>query len=146
MELITLGIGYIVNTFAKNKEVHSVVDDFVTESAKWVRSWFVKNDQEPLIQKLEEEPESEEVKAELSDAIGGMVQDDQFKAELKKWVVECKKPIPSMKNVLEDIEIEVKGHINIGDKGGSDQVYNKKNVVKTGKIKGGGDFNLGDMR
>ena len=49
-------------------------------------------------------------------------------------------------NVSADIEIEVKGHINIGDKGGSDQVYNKKNVVKTGKIKGGGDFNLGDMR
>jgi hypothetical protein len=145
MELITLGIGYIVNTFAKNKEVHSVFDDFVTESAKWVRSWFRKNDLGPLIQKLEEKPESEDVKAGLSSAMGGMVQDDKFKAELKKWVDECKKPIPSMKNVLEDIEIDVKGHINIGDKSGSDQVYDKKNVVKAGKIKGGGDFNLGDM-
>lgn len=144
MELITLGIGYIVNTFAKNKEVQSAVDDFVTGSVKMVRSWFVKNDQESLIQKLEEAPESEEVNEQLNVAMAEMVKDDQFKKTLESWVDECKKPYPSMKNVLEEVNIEVAGHINIGDKNRNDQIYDKKNVVINSTFKGGGDFVLGD--
>ncbi|MCF8368895.1 MAG: hypothetical protein K9G76_07610 [Bacteroidales bacterium] len=144
MELITLGIGFIVNTFAKNKEVHSVVDDFVTQSAKWVRGWFVKNDQEEVIKKLEEQPDSEETKATMNSTMQEMIKDDQFKLELEKWVSECQKPLPSMKNVLENVNIEVAGNINFGDKGGSDQVYDQKNIMRGSNIKGGGDFNFGD--
>ncbi|MBN2175740.1 MAG: hypothetical protein JW731_16540 [Bacteroidales bacterium] len=145
MELITLGIGYIVNTFVKNREVQSAVDDFVTGSVKMIRSWFVKKDKEPIIQKLEKEPESEEVKEQLNIELNEMVKDDQFKKMLESWVDECKKPFPSMKNVLENAQIEVGGHVNIGDKNGSDQVYDKKNVVANSTLKAGGDFSLGDI-
>jgi len=144
MELITLGLGLIVNTCAKNKEVHAAIDDFVTDSVKWVRGWFGKGDNVGLMTKLEEEPESPEVKEELSTAMGEMAKNEQFMKELERWINESTKPNPSMKNVLEDIDIEVEGNIRIGDKEKHDQKYDMKNVIKKGNIKGGGDFVLGD--
>jgi hypothetical protein len=144
MELITMGIGLIVSTCAKNKQVHEAIDDFVSDSVKWVRSWFGKGENLALMQKLEAEPESEEVKTELTTAMGEMAKNEQFMLQLEKWIKESKKPSPSMKNVLEDIDIEVAGNIRIGDAQSSDKQYDMKNVVKKGKFKGGGDFVLGD--
>ena len=84
MELITMGIGLIVSTCAKNKEVHNAIDDFVTDSVKWVRGWFGKGSNTALIQKLEAEPESEAVKEELTTAMGTMASNPQFMKELEK--------------------------------------------------------------
>jgi len=50
----------------------------------------------------------------------------------------------SKKNVAEDVDIEVEGNIAIGDKRDDGKQYDQKNVVKKGKFKGKGDFNLGD--
>ena len=50
-----------------------------------------------------------------------------------------------MKNVLEDVELDIAGQINIGDKDGDGIAHDQKNIVKRSKIKGGGDFNLGDL-
>ena len=97
-----------------------------------------------MVNRLEAEPESPEVQQEINDTMVEMVKDDQFKVELEKWVKECQKPFPTMKNVLEDVNIEVQGNINIGDKSGNEVGYDQKNVVKRGTIVGGGDFNLGD--
>ena len=55
-----------------------------------------------------------------------------------------KKVNPSMKNIAENIDIEIKGNVSIGDKGHNSQKYDQKNVVKKAKIKSGGDFSLGD--
>lgn len=145
MELITMGIGLIVSTCAKNKELHNAVDDFVTDSVKWVRGWFGNGKNTALMQKLEAEPESPEVKKELSKAMDGMAGNEQFMKQLEKWIQESKKPNPSMKNVLKDVDVEVDGNINIGDKGSNDQKYDMKNVVERSKFKASGDFNLGDI-
>ena len=50
----------------------------------------------------------------------------------------------SVKNVVEKTELDIKGQINIGDKGEKKGDFNKKNVIVESKIKGGGDFTLGD--
>jgi len=144
MELITLGIGLIVNTCVKNKEVNAAIDDFVSDSVRWVRGWFGKNNKNALMQKLEDSPESPEVKKELSNAMTEMSKNEQFMKELQRWIAESKKPNPTMKNVLEDINIEVEGNIKIGDKTVTNEKHDMKNVVKKGTIKGGGDFVLGD--
>lgn len=57
---------------------------------------------------------------------------------------ESKISMPSKKNIAEDIDIEIKGNVSIGDKKTDNQKYDHKNVVKKGKIKSGGDFTLGD--
>lgn len=144
MELISLGIGLIVNTCMKNKEVNAAVDDFVSDSVRWVRGWIGKSGKKELAQKLEASPESREVREELTEVMGDMSGNEQFMKELKKWIQESKKPNPSMKNVLEDVDVEVEGNIRIGDKEKGDEKHDMKNVVKRSKLKGGGDFVLGD--
>lgn len=144
MELVSLGIGYIIKVFARNAEVQSTVDDFVTDSVKWVKGWFSKGGQKGVIEKLESSPDSTEISKALSDSVESLFEIEQFKIEFEKWVEENKRLYPSMKNVLEDVEISVQGNINIGDKG-SNEIYDKKNVIEKGKIEGGGDFNLGDI-
>lgn len=57
---------------------------------------------------------------------------------------ENKKHIKTKKNVAEDINLNIKGNVTIGDKDANDQKYDQKNVIKKGKIKSDGDFNLGD--
>ena len=144
MELITLGIGLIVKTCVKNKEAHVAINNFAVESLKWIRGWFGKSKKSELLEKLEANPNSEEAQVELSNAMTDLSSNQQFMKELERWIKESKNPNPSMKNVLEDIDIEVKGNIRIGDKEKSDQKHDLKNVIKKGKIIGGGDFTLGD--
>lgn len=150
MELISLGVGLLVNTCAKNKAVNTAIDDFVTESVQWVRGWFKKSDKVGLVQSLEIEPQSEEVQAEVKLAFSEMIQDEQFRKELELWIQENKKPNPSMKNVItrknviEDANIEVGGNIKIGDKSVGLNTHDEKNILKNTTIKGGGDFNFGD--
>lgn len=145
MELITLSIGYIVNTLAKNAEVQDAVDDFVSASTKWIRSWFSGSDDEGVIDNLQENPDDTEAKATLKDNLQELTKDEDFKQKLSKWVHEYEKPNPSIKNVLDNVELEIEGNINIGDKDGGGQKFDEKNIVKKSKIKGGGDFNLGDL-
>lgn len=146
MELISLGVGLLVNTCLKNEAVNQAVDDFVSGSVKWIRGWFAKEGQEPAINQLQASPESEEAKKEVEVALNQMMDNDQFKMEFQKWIMESKKPNPTMKNVLDGAELDIAGSVNIGDKGDkySDD-FDQKNVVKNSKIKSGGDFNLGDM-
>ncbi len=150
MELITIGLGLLVNTCVKNKAVNTAIDDFVTESVSWVRGWFKKGNQEPLIQKLQDQPDSPEVQAEVNDAMTQLANDETFRKELSLWIEESKKPNPSMKNVItrknviEGANIEVGGNIKIGDKSPGLGNFDEKNIMKDVNIKGGGDFTLGD--
>lgn len=150
MELITLGLGLLVNTCAKNKEVNNAIDDFVSGSVKWMRGWFKKSDKVALIQQMEEAPESPEVQAEVGNAMNELIKDDQFRMELQKWIAESKKPNPSMKNVItrkntiEGANLDISGNIKIGDKNAGQDHYDEKNTMKNVTIKGGGDFTLGD--
>lgn len=145
MELITLGVGLVVNTFIKNKEVNAAVDDFVSDSVRWVRGWFKKGGKKDLVKKLENSPDSDEVKSELSKALADLSGDEGFRKQFELWIKESRKPNPTMKNVLEGADINVEGNIRIGDKeAGGDQNFDQKNVVKNSKIVGGGDFTLGD--
>ena len=150
MELVSMGVGLLVNTLVKNKEVNSAVDDFISDSVKWVRGWFKKKDKDLLINKLEASPDSVEAKQEVSTAMGDMLSDETFKTELQKWIAESKKPNPSIKNVItkknvvEDANVEVGGSVKIGDKTAGEGEYDQKNVIKNSNIKAGGDFTLGD--
>jgi hypothetical protein len=150
MELVTIGLGLLVNTCVKNQAVNTAIDDFVTDSVKWVKGWFGKSNKASLIQKLQDEPESEEVKAEVNVAMNEMIKNDHFKIELEKWINESKKENPSIKNVItkknviEDANLEIEGNIKIGDKSEGQNNFDEKNTMKNVTIKGGGDFTLGD--
>lgn len=150
MELISIGLGLLVNTCVKNKAVNSAIDGFVTDSVNWVTGWFKKSSDPSLINNLVAEPDSPAAKEEVGTAMTEMLKDPDFKTELMRWIKENDKPNPSIKNVitkknvLEDANIEVEGNIKIGDKNPSQGNHDQKNVIKNSVIKGGGDFTLGD--
>lgn len=150
MELISLGVGLLVNTCAKNKAVNTAIDDFVTESVTWVRGWFKKGNKEALVQKIQEQPESPEVLEEANSVMSELAKDETFRKELELWIAESKKPNPSMKNVItrknviDGADIEVAGNIRIGDANKGLDRHDVKNSIKNSTIKGGGDFTLGD--
>lgn len=150
MELITLGVGLLVNTCVKNKAVNTAIDDFVTGSVSWVRGWFAKSNKAPIIQKLQEQPESFEAQSEVNNALEEMLRDETFRKEFELWIMESRKPNPSMnnvvtrKNVLDNVNVEVDGNIKIGDKSMGLGTHDEKNILKNATIKGGGDFTLGD--
>lgn len=62
MEPITLGliVGYLAKKLKDNKSLQDFFNDFTTESVKWIRPLFLKEDgtEEKIIQKLKENPES----------------------------------------------------------------------------------------
>lgn len=146
MEFVSLGLGLLVNTCLKNKAVNKAVDDFVSGSVNWFRGWFEKEGQEPVIAKLQENPESDAVQHEVESTLNKMLDNEQFKLEFQKWILESKKPNPTMKNVLDGVELDIAGNVNIGDKGSASAAsFDKKNTLSNSKIKSGGDFNLGDM-
>lgn len=66
------------------------------------------------------------------------------KSKLKAEPEKSNANIPTKKNIAEDIDIEIKGNVSIGDKATNDQKYDQKNVIKKGKIKSDGNFTLGD--
>jgi len=66
------------------------------------------------------------------------------KKKTKTNLEENKKDKKTKKNVAEDINLNIRGNVSIGDKGGSNQKFDQKNVIKKGKIKSEGDFTLGD--
>lgn len=145
MELISLGVGLLVNTCLKNKAVNEAVDDFVSGSVNWIRGWFGKENKEAAISSLQENPESKEAKMEVQNALTEMMGNQQFKMEFQKWILESKKPNPTMKNVLDGVELNIAGNVNIGDKGENyKDDFDQKNLVKNSKITSGGDFTLGD--
>jgi len=150
MELVTIGLGLLVNTCVKNQAVNGAIDDFVTGSVKWVKGWFGKTNKQDIVQKLQANPTSPEAQAEVSDTLTKLIENNQFKEEFEKWIVESKKPNPSMnnvitkKNVIEGANLDIGGNIKIGDKGDGKSDYDEKNILKDVTIKGGGDFTLGD--
>ncbi|ARV12216.1 hypothetical protein BTO09_07555 [Gilvibacter sp. SZ-19] len=150
MDIVSIGLGLLVNTCVKNKAVNTAIDDFVTDSVNWVRGWFKKSHKVTVINTLVAAPDSSAAKEEASSAMQEMIKDPDFKAELERWIAENHKPNPSIKNVItkknvvKDANIEVAGNVKIGDKNSDGSNYDQKNVIDNSTIKSGGDFTLGD--
>lgn len=150
MDLVSIGLGLLVNTCVKNKAVNTAIDDFVTDSVNWVTGWFKKSNKVSAINTLVAEPDSPAAKQEATSAMSEMVKDPDFKEELQRWIAENQKPNPSIKNVItkknvvKDANIEVAGNVKIGDKTSGHSNYDQKNVIDNSTIKSGGDFSLGD--
>lgn len=98
MDPLKTGLELIIQTCKKNIESHS--DPFITDSVEWIRSWFGIGDYLGLMAKLEEDPESPEVREELQVALVNRSNFKRFLIELRCWIKESKKTKPSFENVI----------------------------------------------
>jgi hypothetical protein len=146
MALIETATTYILGLLTENEELQKFPKEFVNESVKWVKSWFLKPDDPVTSSILSHKDLPEAVKKTvLETKIKTLETDDTFMKELKERLAAFEQHKARIKNVVVDADIDVKGNVHIGDKGtSSGDSYDEKNIVKGGTIKAGGDFRLGD--
>ncbi len=126
-----------------NEPAENAADTATTNAAlQWIRTWFAAAD--PISSAVLDLPGSAEAKQIiLAQKLPNLLENAQFKAELEDKMVERRKL--SIKNMLEDSQLEVAGNVRIGDQHTRDSdLYEQKNIIKTSTIKVGGDFHLGD--
>jgi len=145
MPLLTKATEYILSVLTEDETVKHFPKEFVAESAKWIRSWFLKDDPrtEPKLQDPDRSPENKKAVIEIK--LEDMLENPAFKTALEQQLAIFEQQKTRLKNVVDKSDIDVKGNVHIGDKGtSSGDHYDEKNVIKGGTIRADGDFRLGD--
>lgn len=146
MALLETAAAYILNIITENEEVKKFPKEFVTESAKWVKSWFLTPEYPKATAKLEDPQKPIEVKKDiiedkLAELKGNPVFMQELTAQLTAYATEKRKSY----NTIEDAEITAKGNFHQGNTGGtSNSDADDKNTIKRTKINIDGDFRQGD--
>lgn len=137
---------YILDLLTENEELKKFPKEFVDESVKWVKSWFLKPEDPKTNAKLEDPNKPIEVKKDIvQDKLEDLKDNAQFQKELTERISAFEQQRAKRKGVVENSDIDVKGSVYIGDKGSSSgDNYDEKNIIKGSTIKAGGDFRLGD--
>lgn len=145
MPLLETALNYIFDILTENEEIKKFPKDFITASAKWIRSWFLVDDPKAAA-KLEEPTRSAESKKTIIETkLEGLLENATFVKELEERLATFEQHQSRLKNVIAEANIEAEGNVHIGDKGNSSgDNYDQKNIIKGGTIKTGGDFRLGD--
>ena len=129
---------YILDLLTENEELKKFPKEFVNESVKWVKSWFLKPEDPKNTAKLEDPNKSIEVKKDIiQDKLEDLQSNAQFQKELTERLAAFEQQKGKLKNIVgKNAEIDSDGDVVVGDTGGSIQDnYDQKNIVE-GKIKG----------
>ena len=144
--MLEVATKYVLDLLTENEELKKFPKEFVDESVKWVKSWFLTPEDPKTNAKLEDPNKSIHVKKDIiEDKLDDLKENPQFIKELTERLAAFDQQKKRLKNVVSDADIDVKGSVHIGDKGtSSGDNYDEKNVVKGSTIKAGGHFRLGD--
>ena len=146
MALLETAAEYIVGMITKNEEVKKFPEEFINESVKWVKSWFLTPEDPKTMEKLNNPNKSIEYKKDIvEDKLDELKGNAQFQKELNEKLQAYTQHKIKRKGVIENANIDVKGNFRIGDTGNvADDKYDEKGIIKGSTIKAGGDFRLGD--
>lgn len=136
---------YILGIITEDETVKNFPKEFISEAAKWIKSWFLKDDVKTEDKLKDPNRSVENKKGVIEGKLEDALEDPTFKAELEKRIAAFETQKNRLNNVVYDANIDVGGNVHIGNKGAaSNDGYDEKNVIKGGSIKAGGDFRLGD--
>ncbi len=138
---------YILGIITENEVIKKFPAEFIHESAIWIRSWFLKDDETSA--KILINPAKSEVakKAILESKLEDLQDNPQFNQELaaKLQIFEAHKK--RSLNVIDHSDIEVQGKFHVGNTGNKSSTgnYDEENVIKGSKVKViNGDFRVGN--
>jgi hypothetical protein len=138
---------YILDLLTENEELKKFPKEFVNESVKWVKSWFLKPEDPKTNAKLEDPNKPIEVKKDIiQDKLEGLKDNPQFIKELTERLAafEQQKTITKF-NVIEGGSFKVQKDVHIGTVGASNHKQaDEENVIKNAQFDVGGDFRLGN--
>lgn len=146
MPFIETATAYILGIITENEEVKKFPKEFVTESAKWIKSWFLKPEDPKTMAKLSDTTKSDDYKkAVIETKLEDLQANPVFVRELEEKIKIYEAHKRKLHNVIHDTELDVKGSFHQGDKGNTKtDDADEKNAIKRSKISVGGDFRQGD--
>jgi hypothetical protein len=137
---------YVLDLLTENEELKKFPKEFVDESVKWVKLWFLTPEDPKANAKLEDPNKAIEVKKDIiKDKLDDLKENPQFVKELTEQLNRFEKERNTRKNYLgKEGSIESDGKVVVGDTGASvNDGYTEKNIIE-GKIKAKGDVRIGD--
>ena len=138
--LLTKAAGYVLTILAKNEEVQKFPKEFIDESVKWVKSWFLKPEEPTTTAILEDKTKPEAVKKVLVETqLQTLSSNPEFMTQLQSMLEQYAMHRSSL-NLMEDVEIKVKKDFHQGSTGGE----GGDNIIKRAKIEVEGDFRQGN--
>lgn len=134
MPLIEKATAYILDALLQNEEFKKFPQDFISESVKWVRSWFLTDD--PKTEAKLSSGKSKDYKAGVVESkLEDLLENPQFKQELERKLLEYERHAASIQhhiqqqNVVQNSPITAGGNVEIGDRnisaGGNVQIIHQ---------------------
>jgi hypothetical protein len=146
MALLETAAEYILNILTDNEDVKTFPKEFIGESVKWVKSWFLTPEDPKTTAKLEDPKRSIDVKKDIiQDKLDDLKDNPTFMQELTVRIQAYEAHKRTSINTIDETDLDVKGSFHQGNTGGvSMDNVDEKNVIKRSKITVGGDFRQGD--
>jgi hypothetical protein len=140
-------IGYVVKAFSDNEEAKQFKTDIFGGFVKWVRPLFLVDDvASEAVLTSDEMPVATKEKV-IAAKLPKLMEDEALRSEMEAWVSKLKAAGISGKSIVSGADVDVVGNIRVGDTNadaGQSGKHKRENIVENSKIKGGGDFRLGN--
>lgn len=146
MSLLNKAIEYIFSVLSEDETIRKFPREFVAEAAKWVRSWFLTDEDPKTKAKLEDPARSDDSKKTVIETkLESLIEQEAFRKELETRLTDFETQKERLKNLIVGSDIDVAGSVRIGDTGPAQPSdADQKNTMRDSKIRTGGDFHLGD--
>jgi hypothetical protein len=150
MAFLETAAEYILGILVEDDNFKKFPKEFMGESVKWVKSWFLTPEDPKTTAKLEDPKKSIEYKKDIiDDKLEELMTNTAFMQELIIKIQAYEAHKRTIMNTIDDTELDVKGSFRQGNIGGetSGESSNKateQNTIKRSKITVGGDFRQGD--
>lgn len=140
-------IGYVVKAFSDNEEAKQFKTSIFGGFVKWVRPFFIVDDvASEAVLTSDEIPVATKEKV-IAAKLPKLMENEAFRTEMEAWAGKLKAAGVSGKSIVSGADVDVIGNIHVGDTNadaGQRGKHKRENIVENSKIKGGGDFRIGN--
>lgn len=121
---ITGIVSYLGSQLKKNKSVNDFINEFTSESVKWIKPLFLKDDNslQKEVQKLSEKPDSETKQNAVKAMLASELEDNP---EAEKFIIDMYKKINKIDEGEKKVKIINQTHTGSGDNVGGDKYVGK---------------------
>jgi Effector-associated domain 11 len=150
MALLETAAEYVLGIIVEDDNFKKFPKEFIGESVKWVKSWFLTAEDPKTTAKLEDPKKSIEYKKDIiDDKLEELKDNSTFMQELTAKIHAYETHKSTSLNTIDDTELDVKGSFRQGNTGGetdgeSSNKAMEQNTIKRSKITVDGDFRQGD--
>jgi Effector-associated domain 11 len=137
---------FVLDLLTENEELKKFPQEFISESVKWVKSWFLTPEDPKSTAKLADPNKSIEVKKDIiEDKLAELKDNALFMKELAAKMAAFEQQKTTKRSIIEGGSFKIKGNAHVGSVDASNQQQvDEENVLKNTHFEVDGDFHLGN--